>query len=232
MNLIYTIANEDYFPLLRLFAESLRIFSDVDLCILIPARAETPEIDAFFHRLRPFDFPFTSKFQITNWPNYSLYSKFLYVDPDSIFCGDPAEIFNSIGESMQAPVEIYGDNFGQAFILPWFEGHTDFVVNAGTFACDLERVNMFPELCGYIESNKHRAPFDQPLFNQFWIEKGLLSPELSSFVRFCPAIPYYAKLNRQHDVGKFCVSHFLASRTIFQKYAHMNKYLDEIVGKQ
>lgn len=113
---------------------------------------------------------------------------------------------------MQAPAERYGDEFDRAFLLPWFLKRTGFAVNAGTFAFDKELIGMFPELCSYIGQYKHEAIFDQPLFNQFWIEKGLLSPALSPFVRFESPATYYDEINQIHDQGSFVLHHFLGAR--------------------
>lgn len=199
-NLIYTTANSAYYPLLHICVDSIRRFSNVDICCLVPEsdkEFKTNKPNVYIHKIRDFDPKYTSKFLINAWERSSEYESILYIDADQVCVKDVREVFNAIKTNrnfVSAGVEHLDLNKpcpAHKFSEKVFAENQP-AYSAGFYGFNRGLMPIFKELLEFIDENWQRCLFDQPLFNEFFIEKGLFSSALSPYV-------YYYCLCEEHD---------------------------------
>lgn len=185
VNLVYTIANEKYKEVVNLCCKSIRRYSNIDFCYI--SSFDLNIEGAMNFAMENFDYKFLSKFMIHKWCNFDKYDNFLFVDSDMICCKNTDIMFEVISQNHNIIHGVKEKSSLQNSGV-WFRfsekvfSENQIGYNSGTFGFNKNMVKLFDELKTYIEKNKHAAICDQPLFNEFFVEKGMVSDSLSPYV--------------------------------------------------
>ena len=214
-NLIYTVSTATYYPLLHICVDSIRRFSDVDICCITPASEKpfrTKAKNVFLLPSENFDARYTSKFTINQWDAAKDYDNFLYLDSDQVCIKNPDVVFDCIANSPNkvcAGVEHHDLNrswFAHKFTDKTFKEKQE-AYNAGIFGFNRNLAGAFEELLQFIEENWQYCLFDQPLFNEFFIEKDLLNPSLSPYIYYDCDCMHHTATNNTKDVNEVVFIH-------------------------
>jgi len=207
-NLIYIIANKAYKNFAEMCVNSIKKHNDIDICCICPEGFTLPDVKMF--NIPDFDWRYTSKYIIKSWSEQRNYENFLYVDTDVICNSNLDEIFDIIESNrnvIHGVMEIKSINtspiyhkFSSYDYPPWQIGF-----NAGTFGFNRNILDRFDDFIGFIKYHQHMATgFDQPLFNEYFIQNNCIIPSLSPYVKLID--PKYEDIN---PVGEAKLNHFL-----------------------
>lgn len=177
-NIIYFIVNEEY---LKLFKYSYYSIRKVDekipiLCIVPKGFKQLNSLDVLIFEQEDFDYRYSSKYSIINWPQFDSYDDYLYLDCDTIILKNLNTIFDEIKKDdskIHATKEHESINEGENyhnFNKTIFEKDT-FCVNAGVFGFNKKLKQELKNFLNFIEENKKKAIHDQPLFNIYFYGK-------------------------------------------------------------
>lgn len=139
-----------------------------------------------------FEYKFKSKYILYKWEGADYYENFLYLDNDILCQGNIDEIFDLIQEN---PSKIHGvtefdhledvplHNMGYARFTNSITHPKSPSYNAGSFGFNRQMLPRFYDYLNFTYSNQHKAICDQPIFNEFFIERSSITPSLNPFVK-------------------------------------------------
>jgi len=177
-NIIYFIVNEEY---LKLFKYSYYSIRKVDqnipiLCIVPKGFNQLNKLDVLIFEQENFDYQYSSKYSVTNWPQFDGHDNYLYLDCDTISLKNINFIFDEIEKdknkihAVKEHESINNAGKNHNFNQTKFEKDT-FCVNAGVFGFNKKLKQEFKNFLNFIEDNKDKAIHDQPLFNIYFYGK-------------------------------------------------------------
>ncbi len=221
-NLLYTICDEEYIPLLNRWIENMREHTSAEICIITPNNLSYNSL--YFvnqHRVDNFDFKFTGKFDIITYQNINHYNNILFLDLDILAKKNFDHIFTKINSNLKVihsvreiPSILDAQEFHRCNVGTCI--YPDYGYNAGTFGFNISLLPMIQKFYEFIINNKHKAICDQPLFNMFFNEKRQLDGSLSDDV-FLDGYSINEK-----KINHYPLIHFLGS------YGDINNKLNRI----
>lgn len=193
-NLVYTITTKNYDLVFKMFLKTFKKFnSDCDLLCLCD-KDVYPKFEGwptppfyFWHHPKDFDYKFKSRYTIQDSPYWNQYDNFLYLDNDILCLADITPMFNTIESqpsllhTVQECEDVASYPNKEWYRISNFYGKG---YCSGIFGFTNQLLPVFPKFCDYIDNTKHLAINDQPLFNEYFVEKQLLCGSLSKFVPF------------------------------------------------
>ena len=194
-NLVYFICNNLYKELLVLSLDFLYVNINretTDVLVIAAndlkfAKGETAPDHIFY--VDPFDFKYHAKYDFTKWKHVHNYDNFLYMDADAIAirnidkafsaCYNRPHVLHCAMENNSIAKSDKNHKFSD------FEYPDNIVAyNSGTFGFNKQLLPLFEEFHSYIEEHKEKAYHDQALFNEYFIQKGVVEPTYSLLIYF------------------------------------------------
>ncbi len=194
-NLVYFICNNLYKELLQLNLDFL--YANIDRSttetLVIAAKdlkfsKGDAKPDHIFY-VDSFDYKYHAKYDLTKWKYVSDYENFLYLDVDAIVIRNIENAFKAcinrpliVHSAMENPSIAKSDKNHRFsdFVYP------DHIIsyNAGQFGFSKQLLPLFEEFHVYIDEHKEKAYHDQSLFNEYFIQKGVIEPTYSLLTYF------------------------------------------------
>jgi hypothetical protein len=174
-NIIYTIIDKNFYKLFKYFYYSLRkVNPEIELLCITPKDLEIKFKDVLQYKIEDFDFKYSGKYKIVEWPEFENYDNYIYLDTDILFLEDPQDLFLEI-EKDQNKIHSVRENhsLNNASLCHNYNG-TIFEqdspsFNAGNFGFNKILKSKFKDFLIYVEENKSKASlYDQPLFNIYF----------------------------------------------------------------
>jgi len=208
-NLIYFIVNDNYKSILQYTLSSLRKHikdTNIDVCCIVPENNSITNERYLYaldeiYEINPFDYRYTAKFLIGEWPKHELYENFLYLDTDAIPVKDVSTVFQEINNSpdfvhgvIEAPCLNKESHYHRFSEIIFPENAPAY--NAGTFGFNKKLIPKFKSFVEYINTNRSKAYLDQSLFNEFFTIENCFQPTLSKYTFLFNQDDIYKNINK------------------------------------
>jgi hypothetical protein len=174
-----------------MFISSIRKYSDIDILCLVDGKENSnfnlEYNNLFTQKVFSDEFKFDSKYRIKEWENHSNYDNFLYLDVDHVCVSDFYDVFYAISEnsnyinSVEEFFNLNESGYNHKFSNKIFNDNCK-AYNAGCFSFSKQLIDEVDSILPFIEKNAHYTLHDQPLFNEYFNEKNLLTDLLSGYV--------------------------------------------------
>jgi hypothetical protein len=187
-NLIYTICDETYHPLLPIWFNAIRKYSSEDVLVIHP-KSFSINVPCLEFIDPSFCYRYDSKYNITEWDLFDNYDNFLYLDLDAICVGDFSAIFeeaNNNPDFLHGACEDLSLHNGRDYHV--IEEYRHLIrddhkaYNAGQFAFNKKFLYRIQEYKEFYKPQKQKSNCDQPLFNMFFSINNLIKSTLSEYV--------------------------------------------------
>lgn len=191
MNLIYTISSPSFKLLFKMMVDTIKRYNDVDICCICPIDFDAPIKNCKYFHIDNFDFRYTSKFVINQWEEAEKYNNFLFLDNDILCQNAITSLFDIVKSNphfMHGVTEFQGFGEVPTHNIPYFRIFDNILnkesgaYNAGTFAFNKYIFPLLKEYLDFTRMHKEKAICDQPLFNEFFIDRNAVTPSLNQFV--------------------------------------------------
>jgi hypothetical protein len=222
-NLLYYIVNDNYKSILQYNLSYLRKHlkdTNIDVCCIVPENSSIIREQHLYslneiYEINPFDYRYTAKFLIGEWPKHELYENFLYLDTDAIPVKDVSLLFEEINNSpdfLHGVIEalcLNKESHYHRFSGTVFPESAP-AYNAGTFGFNKKLIPKFKSFVEYINTNRSKAHLDQSLFNEFFTQENCFASTLSKYTFLFNKDNIYKNINKI-TIQDATIIHFLGN---------------------
>lgn len=186
----------------------------------------------FNYSLQVDDFSFKSKYSINSWSNIKYYDNILYLDCDVLCLNSVDKVFDAIENNkdfLNGVIEhICFNESGHYYRFKdiKYDEKTP-AYNAGSFGFNKKLLYQFDLFLDFITLNSQYVLTEQPLFNEFFISKNLLSSDISSFVYLDCDCENHLNINSSKKVKDITFLHALGGyENVEKKFVKMKNILN------
>jgi hypothetical protein len=173
-NIVYTIIDKNFYKLFKYFYYSLRkVNPEIKLLCITPKDLEIKFKNVLQYKIEDFDFKYSGKYKIVEWPEFDNYDNYIYLDSDVLFLEDPKDLFleiqkdknkiHSVRENHSLNNSDACHNYNKTIFNPDSPSF-----NAGNFGFNKTLKSKFKDFLIYIKNNTELSLYDQSLFNTYF----------------------------------------------------------------